>query len=232
MVLPVPNVDAAHRRDFLDGRRVAARAAFDRDAARYDAVWGGPSATHLDAVTELLRAARPGGEILDAACGTGRYWDVLEAAGHTFFAIDQSAEMLAIAHAKHPHIDYRELALQDLRAATDLHSRFDGLMCIDAMEWIGREDWPAVLDGFRRALRPGGWAYLAIEIPEDKDVEMMAGPVPAEQVRGEIVGDGGFYAYFPGADAIAEWSAEAGFVVRSELHGDGYRHLILQSATE
>lgn len=228
----MPDANAARRRDFLDGRRVAASAAFDRGAARYDTVWGGPGATHLDAVTELLRAVRPGGEILNAACGTRRYWDVLEAAGRKFFAVDNSPGMLAIAHAKCPRIGYRELALQDLRAATDLHGRFDGLMCIDAMEWIGREDWPVVLDGFRRVLRPGGWAYLAIEIPEDKDIEMMAGPVPAEQVRGEIVGDSGFYAYFPGADAIAEWLAEAGFVVRSELHGEGYRHLILQSATE
>lgn len=128
----VPDADADRRRNFLDGRRRAARVAFDDDAANYDKVWGRPGATHLDAVTELLRVVPPGGEILDAACGTGRYWGVLEAAGRAFYAIDQSPGMLAIAHTKHPHVGYRELALQDLRGATDLHGRFDGLMCIDA----------------------------------------------------------------------------------------------------
>jgi hypothetical protein len=97
------------------------------------------------------------------------------------------------------------------------------------MEWVGREDWPVVLDGFHRVLRPGGWAYLAIEIPEDKDIELLAGPTPEEQVRGEIVGDAGFYAYFPQAEEIADWLAEAGFSAHSEHSGDGYRHLLLRS---
>jgi cyclopropane fatty-acyl-phospholipid synthase-like methyltransferase len=151
------------------------------------------------------------------------------ASGRSVFGIDQSAGMLEVAHAKHPDVAYCELALQDLATATDLHARFHGLMCVDAMEWVGREDWPLVLAGFHHVLRPGGWAYLAIEIPEDKDIELLAGPVPEEQVRGEIVGDGGFYAYFPLPEDIAGWLTEAGFSASSEHSGDGYRHLLLQS---
>ena len=222
--------NVTRRRAFLDRRRAAARAAFDHGASRYDSTWGNLGTSHLRAVADLVQATPPGGEILDAACGTGRYWEVLAASGRAVFGIDQSAGMLDVAHTKHPDVPYRELALQDLVTATDLYARFHGLMCIDAMEWIGREDWPVVLDGFHRVLRPGGRAYLAIEIPEDKDIELIAGPIPEEQARGEIVGDGGFYAYFPHAEEIAGWLAKAGFSEYSERCGDGYRHLILQSA--
>lgn len=224
----MPDPAAASRRDFLDGRRVAARDAFDHGADEYDARWGDPTVSHLTAVAELVQAVGPGGEILDAACGTGRYWDAVIAAGISVFAVDLSPGMLTIARSKYPGIPSRELSLQDLRAATELHSRFDGLMCIDAMEWVGEEDWPIVLDGFHRVLRPGGWAYLAVEIPEEKDREILAAPVPEGQVYGEIVGDGGFYAYFPSEMAIATWMADAGFTLRSESQGDGYRHLIFQ----
>ena len=229
MVHLMTDHNVTSRRAFLDRRRVAARAAFDDGASRYDLVWGDSGTSHLRAVADLVQATPPGGEILDAACGTGRYWEILAASGRSVFGIDQSAGMLDVAQAKHPGVPYRELALQDLVTATDLHARFHGLMCVDAMEWVGREDWPVVLDGFHRVLRPGGWAYLAIEIPEDKDIELLAGPIPEEQVRGEIVGDGGFYAYFPQAEEIADWLAEAGFSAHSEHSGDGYRHLLLQS---
>ncbi len=97
------------------------------------------------------------------------------------------------------------------------------------MEWVGREDWPLVLGGFRRALRPGGWAYLSIEIPQDGDIEALARQISEEQVQGEIVSENGFYAYFPNAEEVASWVAEAGFLERSEHSGEGYRHLILQS---
>jgi len=226
----VTESDTAHRRAFLDDRRAAARAAADRGATHFDSIWGDFGMSHLGAVADLVQAVPPGGEILDAACGTGKYWEIVATAGRSVFAIDHSAGMLAVAHAKYPDVPYRDLALQNLAAATDLHARFDGLMCVDAMEWVGREDWPVVLDGFRRALRPGGWAYLSIELPDDKEAEVLARPVPEGQVRGEIVGDGGYYAYYPGAEAIANWLDEAGFAVCSERRGDGYRHLILQSA--
>jgi len=33
------------------------------------------------------------------------------------------------------------------------------VLCVDAMELIPPEDWPPVLERFRRALRPGSWLY-------------------------------------------------------------------------
>ncbi len=43
------------------------------------------------------------------------------------------------------------------------------MLCVDAMEFVPPEDWPAVLERFRRALRPGGWLYLTVELaPEDR----------------------------------------------------------------
>jgi hypothetical protein len=41
-------------------------------------------------------------------------------------------------------------------------------MCVDAMEMMPPEDWPVILDRFRRALLPGGRLYLTVEVhPEE-----------------------------------------------------------------
>ena len=71
------------------------------------------------------------------------------AAGLRVTGTDQSAGMLAQARSKHPEVPARVLALQDLAAAADLRGRFDGLLCVDALEYIAPEDLA------RRGRRPG-----------------------------------------------------------------------------
>ena len=41
---------------------------------------------------------------------------------------------------------------------------FDGVLCVDAMEFLPPEDWPPVLERFHRALRRGDWLYLTVEL--------------------------------------------------------------------
>jgi hypothetical protein len=45
------------------------------------------------------------------------------------------------------------------------------VLCVDAMDFVPPEDWPVVLERFRRALRSGGWLYLTVE------------PAPGDRVR-------------------------------------------------
>jgi SAM-dependent methyltransferase len=149
-------------------RRAASAHRFDTThSPRYDENWGAVSPSHAAFVARLAGLVRQGGAVLDAACGTGKYWPALLAAGLRITGVDQSAGMLAQARRKHPEVPSRVLALQDLAT---LPERFDGLLCADALEYVAPEDWPVVTAGFARALRERAPAYVTVELPD--------GPLP------------------------------------------------------
>jgi hypothetical protein len=56
--------------------------------------------------------------------------------------------MLDVAVVKHPSVSVRRLPLQELMTVTLWSAHFDGLTCLDAMENVGPEHWPAVIAGF------------------------------------------------------------------------------------
>jgi 2-polyprenyl-3-methyl-5-hydroxy-6-metoxy-1,4-benzoquinol methylase len=143
----VPGVDAvsvqvppADRMAFLAERRVLSVHRFDTvQSSHHDQHWGAISATHAGFVTQLTRRVPAGGEVLDAACGTGKYWSALLAAGLQVMGADQSAGMLAHASRKHPGVAVRVLALQDLAVTADLAGRFEAVLCVDALECVATE---------------------------------------------------------------------------------------------
>src|SRR5689334_25222929 len=138
-----------NRREFLDERRAVVRQRYDElHSPTYDQTWGATcDPTHVSHVARIIEATEAGDEILDAACGTGKYWPQLLAAGRRPYGVDQSEGMLAKTRAKDPTAGTQLLALQELARATELHGRFPALICVDAMENVGPEDWPVVLAG-------------------------------------------------------------------------------------
>ena len=124
----------------------------------YDADWGTIEDTHRGFVERFLSMLPPDGRVLDAACGTGKYTQMVLASGRTPMCVDHTASYLDKVAGKAPGIATARHHLQEL----PYRKEFDGAMCVDAMEFIPPEDWPLVLDGFRRALRPGGWLYLTV----------------------------------------------------------------------
>lgn len=100
-------------------------------ATNYDDHWGNYiNATHIAFVERLLALCPPGVTILDAACGTGKYWPMILASGRSIVGIDQSREMLNKAHAKHPNVPIEKIGLQEM----SYQQAFDGFICMDAME--------------------------------------------------------------------------------------------------
>src|SRR5262245_7959358 len=124
------------RREFLDRRRAISRRRFDElHAPVYDQRWGSYlNPTHEEFVGRLATMVPAGGELLDAACGTGKYWPMLRAASVAIYGTDQSQGMLDRCAQKFPEVPTRRLDLQELAGAADLRGRFDALMCVDAME--------------------------------------------------------------------------------------------------
>ena len=221
--------------------RPADRAAWLRDLRRvdelqedalapdYDAQWGEIEDTHRAFVERFLSTLPPDGRVLDAACGTGKYFGMVIASGRSLLGVDHSGAYLANAGAKFSHVRTEKHDLQDL----PYRDEFDGVMCVDAMEFVPPEDWPGILERFRRALRPGGWLYLTVElVPEDRvraaNEEARRSGLPV--VEGEVMWEepGGYYHHYPSMEQVRSWLGDAGFVIEEEvegpLHAEGYAY--------
>ncbi len=217
-------VSPEDRRAFIAERRRVSVHRFDTlHSPDYDENWGAISPSHAAFVTRLITLIRSGGDVLDAACGTGKYWPVVLAAGLRVTGADQSAGMLARARRKHPEVTARVLALQDLASAADLRGRFDGLLCVDALEYIAPEDWPGVAAGLAATLKPGAQAYVTAEVAGSP----LPAPVDPRQVPGEHF-EGGGYHYYPARDRVRDWLAAAGFRIEDEQEADYYWHFFLE----
>ena len=220
------NASPDDRSKFVAERRAASMQRFDTvHSLHYDENWGAISATQSEFVARLTALIRPEGEVLDAACGTGKHWPTLRAAGLHVTGVDQSAGMLDQARRKHPEVSTRVLALQDLAEADDLRGRFDGLLCIDALECVAPEDWPEVTAGLAGVLAPGGHAYITV-------VQQSRSPPPPSDLRqmpGEVIEGDGYY-YCPPKTQVRDWLAAAGFAIDEQADADSYWHLLLSRA--
>lgn len=214
------------RRAWLDEQRRKAEQRYDRlFSPTYDDDDGPMSPMHRRFVEQLIESVPPGGTILDAPCGTGRYFGLVLEAGRTVVGVDQSAGMLAKAQAKHPDVVVEHCGLQEL----EFDRAFDAVMCVDAMEYVFPEDWPLVLANFGRALRPGGHVYLTIEKIDPSEIatvfeEGKADGLPV--VHGENLRRGGGYHFYPRPDQVEGWLAGAGLEVVDEgvSHGSNYAY--------
>lgn len=221
---PAPSPDV--RRAFLDERRRTSIERLDLASATYDTDWGAMAPSHARFVERVLAGTREHAMVLDAACGTGKYWPMVLASGRTVVGTDQSAGMLAAAATKHPEVPVARVGLQDLV----FDAAFDAVLCIDAMEYVGPEDWPVVLAALRRAVRPGGLVYLTVELPDADELREhveRARAAGEPVVASESVYPAGYH-HFPDRADVERWLAAAGLDVLADEDADEYRHLLLR----
>jgi SAM-dependent methyltransferase len=214
------------RATWLEEQRRRTLEAFDaRHAPAYDENWGIVSPSHRRWVSRLAGLCLPASKVLDAGCGTGKYFGLLLQAGLEVTGTDQSAQMLMRAHAKYPSVRLEKTGLQELGYV----SVFDAAICVDAMEYVFPEDWPLVAGNLSRALRPGGHLYLTVEVISEAGrqaafAESSARGLPV--VPGEDA-DGGYH-YYPAAEQVRTWLDAAGLAIIGEDEGDDYWHLLTQ----
>jgi SAM-dependent methyltransferase len=228
---------AADREAWLRDRRRADEQQEDALAGDYDAQWGEIQDTHQAFVERFLSRLPPAGTVLDAACGTGKYFPMVLAAGRSLLGVDHAGAALAIAAAKCPQVPTAKHDLQEL----PYQDQFHGVLCVDAMEFVPPEDWPVVLERFRRALRPGGWLYLTVELaPGDRvrAANQAARRSGLPVVDGEVIWDepDGYYHHYPSIQQVRTWLADAGFAIEEEAEGPwhdegyAYHHLLARVA--
>ena len=222
------------RQAWLDEQRLKAEQRYDRlYSPTYDEDDGPISPVHRRFVEQLIESSPTGGRILDAPCGTGRYFPMVLDAGRSVVGTDHSAGMLAKAHAKHPDVVLEKRGLRGL----EFDAEFDAAMCVDAMEYVPPEDWPPVLSNLRRAVRRCGLVYLTIEQVSPAEIatvyhEAKADGLPV--VHGENLRRGGGYHYYPAPHRVAAWLEEAGLRIVDEgvSHASnyGYHHLLVSTS--
>jgi SAM-dependent methyltransferase len=220
-----------NRHDWLKLKRHSTEECYDRLwASIYDDNWGSTiDPVHQRFVTDLANACPETGSILDAACGTGKYWPILLASGRRFTGIDQSRAMLDRATRKYPQVRAKKFGLQEM----NFQEAFDLILCIDAMEMIFPEEWPKVLSNFHRALKQDGQLYFTVEIAPHEMIESdfkaaidLGLPVVyGESVFATVEGeeDGGYH-FYPAMEQVRIWITEAGFTIKEEAEANDYHH--------
>jgi len=232
------------RAEWLKYMRNKAEALYDNGAPKYWVEFGFcADETHLAYLQKFLVRVPQHSTLLSAACGAGLYDGILLKAGHTVLGIDQSVGMLARAMEHFPEVRYEKIGLQEM----DFREEFDGVICIDAMEHICPEDWLGILQGFQKALKPGGALYFTLGLEDAGVVEkaykrakelglpVVFGEV-ADQVEeayeravvyGEVT-DVSVYHYCPSLEQVRTWIDQAGFEIEEEGTGNEYEHFVVR----
>jgi len=221
------------RTEWLAERRAVVERSYDTLAPTYDQ-YDPATPMHLHSVARFIGQVPQGGTVLDAACGTAPYAGLVLDAGLAYIGVDQSAGMLSIARAKWPAARFEHVGLQEL----PFGSEFEGVMCMDAMEHVPPEDWPNVVAGFHRALRPDGHLLLTLEETEKEEIDQgftAASDEGSPAAYGEVTeGDTAGYHFYPGRERSDRWLAEGGFLMVDDtdewLDDYGYRHVLLKRA--
>lgn len=234
------------RKEWLKLMQKRAEMLYDRFSYRYWDTWGiEVPDTHREYLQKFLERIQPGGSVLSAACGAGRFDGFLLKAGHIVVGIDQSEGVLAKAKEHFPEVQYIKMSLHEM----DFRQIFDGVICMDAMEHICPEDYPGILQGFQEALKPGGLLYFTADRQEEPDFDLemffekgIASGYPV--VFGEVADDVAFkqameesevsdeladravYHYYPPLDKVRLWIAHAGMAIEKEGAGSGFHHFL------
>jgi len=167
---------------------------------------------------DLIEAAgvRPGGRVLDVACGTGAVTRVLSqrvGPQGTVVALDINPGMLAVARsvAPGPNIEWREGSAISMPLPD---GTFDNVLCQQGLQFF--PDKPAALSEMRRVLKSGGRLAVACW----RSIEHMPGYLALEQALARRIG--------PEKAALPPFALGDAATLRSLVTGAGFREVRLR----
>ena len=131
--------------------QVSTVTAYQQQSASYDAEAGGGLFAADEPVVAECLSGRPAGTALDAACGTGRFAELLSRQGHQVIGVDSSPDMLAYARRRVPDGEFHLGELDRLPLPDE---SADVIVC--ALALVHVPCLQPVLAEFTRVLRPGG----------------------------------------------------------------------------
>ena len=142
---------AAGRGAWLRDRRRVNEQQENALAGDYDAQWGEIEDTHQVFVERFLTRLPPAGRILDAACGTGKYFPMVLASGRSLFGVDHAGAALAITAANFPTLRFGAVII--------LYLLIGAIVSISYVKWMQKRSTalqvPGGQEADRGAIRPG-----------------------------------------------------------------------------
>ncbi|MFF0295200.1 class I SAM-dependent DNA methyltransferase [Kitasatospora sp. NPDC004614] len=195
-----------------DGWLTDTRDSYDTVAVSYadwirEALAGAPYLRAALAVFADLVRTSGGGPVADVGCGPGHVTAHLHELGLDAFGIDLSPGMIGVARRDHPGLRFEVGTMTDLDLAD---GSVAGLLAFWSLIHIPDEVVPAVLDQFRRVLRPGGPLLIGFHVGTGS--------------RLKTQGYGGHpmrvHVHRRSPDRVAAWLREAGFTVEAQLLTD------------
>lgn len=135
--------------------------AYDRWAPTYDQDPNPQTSLEEADVLQLLRISNQS-RVLDAACGTGRYFGPIAHAGGHVTGFDLSSGMLAVARVVRPEV---AVVRADLAGALPYRSAsFSHVLCAQALKHL--PSLAGAVTELARVLRPGGRFVFSVTHPE------------------------------------------------------------------
>ncbi|MFI9786420.1 class I SAM-dependent DNA methyltransferase [Kitasatospora sp. NPDC051984] len=188
------------------------RDSYDTVAVSYadwirEALAGAPYLRAALAVFADLVRTSGGGPVADVGCGPGHVTAHLHELSLDAFGIDLSPGMIEVARRDHPGLRFEVGTMTDLELAD---GSVAGLLAFWSLIHVPDEVVPAVLDQFRRVLRPGGPLLIGFHVGTGS--------------RLKTQGYGGHpmrvHVHRRSPDRVAAWLREAGFTVEAQLLTD------------
>ncbi len=214
---------------WLADKRDEIRSLYDRVfAVDYDQRFPTISQTHQTFVKHVLDQLNSDAWILDAGCGTGKYWPEIFDRGLGVVGIDQSEQMLWRAREKYPPIRTVTAGVQEFQEL----NAYEAVLCIDVLALVSPEDWQHALANFLGALKPGGLLYMTVENADPAEIDFAyeeARKLTLPVVRGEIA-HSGYYHYHPSGEQVIAFLQQAGFTPTHHGLGGGYTHYLAAKA--
>lgn len=139
--------------------------AYEEIAESYnDQIEHKPHNAYYDRPNTLALIPEPKGKtILDAACGPGKYAEILIGQGAKVTGFDLSPKM--VEFAKQRNKNSGEFFVHDLAHTFDMleDESFDIVLCALAMHYV--QDWAPTIREFHRVLKSDGFLVISIEHP-------------------------------------------------------------------
>ena len=104
-----------------------------------------------------------GKTVLDAACGPGKYAEILLERGAVLTGFDLSTNMIQLARERNG--EHGHFFVHDMSAPLDMFAdqSFDIVLCALGMDYV--QEWGPVVREFHRVLKPGGVFVMSSEHP-------------------------------------------------------------------
>ena len=156
-------------------------------AAEYDATVGYAPESKAALIAAIERF-QPRGRVLELACGTGQWTQILARTASELTAVDASAEMLELNQARlgRPEINYIQA---DLFAWKALPHRFDVVFFAAWLSHVPPQRFDAFWGQVAAALADGGRVFVIDELPAAAVHETPG--VAVEELQALLIGKGG-----------------------------------------